>query len=127
MANVPELTAQQAYYILGKLIDERRVTASDVRRHLAAMWQEMSFLEKRIAELQGMAGSVHPVRAVKARLRRTRSRAVSPEVLKSRALQGQYIGLLKQIPEGDRKRFQDIARKSGREAAIVALKNRLGK
>jgi hypothetical protein len=47
--------------------------------------------------------------------------------LRSRALQGQYIGLLRQVPEGDRKRFQDIAKTKGREAAVAALRKRLGK
>lgn len=45
----------------------------------------------------------------------------------SRALQGQYIGLLRQVPKGNRKRFADIARTRGREAAVAALKKRLGK
>jgi hypothetical protein len=34
---------------------------------------------------------------------------------------------MRQIPEGDRRRFQDIARTKGRETAIAALKKRLGK
>jgi hypothetical protein len=52
---------------------------------------------------------------------------MTPEAQKSRALQGQYIGFLRQIPEGDRRRFQDIAKNQGREAAVAALKKRLGK
>lgn len=125
-ANLPALTAQQARYILMKLIDEGTVSAADIRRNLAGMWQEMSFLEKRLSELRGLAGSVHPVRRVKSAARRVR-KAVSPAAAKSRALQGQYIGLLRQVPDGDRKRFQDIARGQGREAAVRALKKRLGK
>lgn len=122
----PALTADQARYILEKLIDEGTVSAVDIRRHLAGMWQEMSFLEKRIAELRGVAGSVHPVRRVKAAARRVR-RAVSPAQRKSFAMQGQYIGLLRQIPEGDRRTFQDLAKEKGRQAAIAALKKRLRK
>ncbi len=125
-ATVPALTANQARYILEKLIDEGAVTAADVRRHLAGMWVEMNFLQKRIAELRAMAASVHPVRRVKSAVRRAR-RAVTPAMARSRALQGQYIGLLRQVPEGDRKRFQDLARGKGREAAVSALKKRLGK
>jgi O6-methylguanine-DNA--protein-cysteine methyltransferase len=126
-AKTAGVTAAQARYILEKLIDERKVSAADVRRHLAGMWQEMNFLERRLSELRGMAGSVRaPLRRVRARLSRVR-RPRSPEVVRSRAIQGQYIGLLRQIPEGDRKRFQDIARQKGRETAIAALKKRLGK
>jgi O6-methylguanine-DNA--protein-cysteine methyltransferase len=125
-ATLPPVTASQARYILEKLIDEGKVTAADVRRHLGGMWQEMNFLEKRLSELRGVAGQ--PARRVKAAVTRARARRkVSPEVLRSRALQGQYIGLLRQIPEGDRKRFQDIARDRGREVAVAALKRRLGK
>ena len=127
-ANVPPLTPNQARYILEKLIDERTVSAADVRRHLAGMWQEMTFLEKRIAELRGAAGTVQPVKRVKAAVKRVRRRRpVSPEVAESQRLQGQYLGYMRQVPEGDRKRFADIAKTKGREAAIAALKKRLGK
>ncbi len=118
VASVPPLTANQARYILEKLIDDGTVSAADVRRHLAGMWQEMSFIEKRLAELRGSARPVkHPsttVRAVMKRARRRRRRVVSPEVAASQRIQGQYLGLMRQIPEGDRRRFQDIARVNGR-------------
>lgn len=130
-ANVPALTPQQARYILEKLIDEKIVSAADVRRHLAGMWQEMSFIEKRLSELRGIAGSVHPVSKAKGAMRyatkRIRRRAVTAEVAASRKLQGAYLGRLRQIPEGDRKTFQDIAKTKGREAAVAAMKKRLGK
>jgi O6-methylguanine-DNA--protein-cysteine methyltransferase len=128
-AKVPAITADQARYILSKLIDERRVSAVDVRRHLASMGQEMSFLEKRLEELRAIAGALHPVRRVKAALKRVgkRRRKASPEVAASQKLQGQYLGYMRQIPEGDRKRFADIAKSKGREAAVAALKKRLGK
>jgi hypothetical protein len=118
-AKIPVLTSGQARYILEKLIDEGKVSAVDIRRHLAGMWQEMTFIEKRIAELRGVASSVNPLR----RVRRSASKALS----KSLALQGQYIGFLRQIPEGDRKPFQNLAREKGRAAAIAALKKRLRK
>ena len=130
-ANVPPLTANQARYILEKLIDDGTVSAADVRRHLAGMWQEMTFIEKRLSELRGIARPVkHPastVRAAVKRARRRRRRVVSPEVAESQRVQGQYLGLIRQVPEGDRRRFQDIARSRGRETAIAALKKRLGK
>ena len=126
IAKVQPLTANQARYILEKLIDEGKVTAEDVRRHLAGMWQEMTFMEKRLSELRAAAASVHPVRTAKRAARRVRAR-ITPAIQKSRALQGQYIGLLRQIPEGDRRRFQDIAKIKGRDVAVAALKRRLGK
>ncbi|HVS33896.1 MAG TPA: FaeA/PapI family transcriptional regulator [Thermoanaerobaculia bacterium] len=128
-ANVPPLTANQARYILEKLIDEGKVSAVDIRRHLAGMWQEMTFVEKRLSELRGIARPVkHPASRIRAAVKRAqRRRTVSPEVAASRQIQGQYLGLIRQVPEGDRRRFQDIARSKGREAAIAALKKRLGK
>ena len=125
-AEIQPLTATQARYILEKLVDEGKVTAGDITRHLAGMWQEMTFIEKRLSELRGAAGSVHPIRGAKKAARRVRAR-VAPAVQKSRELQGQYMGLLRQIPEGDKKKFQDIAKEKGREAAVEALKKRLGK
>ena len=129
-ANVPALTPQQARYILEKLIDEKVVSAADVRRHLAGMWQEMTFIEKRLSELRGIAGNVRPVSRAKGAVRRAAKRIrrpVTPEVAASRKLQGAYLGRLRQIPEGDRKTFQDIAKTKGREAAVAAMKKRLGK
>jgi O6-methylguanine-DNA--protein-cysteine methyltransferase len=120
------LTAGQARYILEKLIDEGKVKAEDITRLLAGMWQEMTFVERRLSELRGVTASVHPIEGAKRTARKVRAR-VAPAVRKSRALQGQYIGLLRQIPDGDRKRFQDMARDQGREAAVEALKRRLGK
>jgi hypothetical protein len=130
-AKIPALTAQQARYILEKLIDEHTVSAADVRRHLAGMWQEMTALEKRIAELRGLVGSVHPVRQVKAVVQRVAKRvkrtARTPEAAASRQLQGQYIAAIRQIPKTQRKRFTAIAKNDGREAAINAIKKHLGK
>lgn len=130
-AKVPALNGSQALYILGKLIDERSVSAADIRRHLAGMWSEMSVLEKRIAELRGMVGSLHPVRSAKKVVKRVVARAQraakTPEAAASRKLQGQYIAYIRQIPKRGRKRFAQIAKKDGREAAITAMKKELGK
>jgi len=130
-AEVPALTGSQALYILEKLVDEKKITAADIREQLAGMWREMSVLEKRIAELRGMVGSVHPVRAAKRVVKRVVARAKrtakTPEAAASRRLQGQYIAYIRQIPKRGRKRFAEIAKKNGREAAIAAIKKQLGK
>jgi hypothetical protein len=131
-ASLPSLTAAQALYILEKLIDERKVNAGDVRRHLGTLWQEMNFLEKRIAELKGIAAvAKHPVHeakvAVKKIQRRRRRRTVTAERAASQKVQGQYLGFLRQIPKTARKKFQDLAKTKGREAAIEEMKKKLGK
>src|SRR5688500_20228958 len=104
VASVPPLTANQARYSLEKLIDDGTVSAADVRRHLAGMWQEMSFIEKRLSELRGIARPVkHPsntVRAVVKRARRRRRRIASPEVAPSQRIQGQRPRHMRHIPAG---------------------------
>jgi hypothetical protein len=54
--------------------------------------------------------------------RRRRAR-ITPEQLASRQLQGRYLGLIRQIPANRRGQYQKIAKDSGREAAINAMKS----
>ncbi len=128
-AETPSLTGGQAKYILEKLIDEGKITAADLRRHFVSMWDEMSFLEKRISELRGMAEVVkHPVHEAKVAIRKVRNRkVVSAERAASQKVQGQYLGYLRQIPKKARKAYQEQAKKDGREAAIEAMRKKLGK
>lgn len=120
-ATTPELTAAQARYILEKLIDERKVTAADVQRHVAGMWDEMGVLEKRLAELRDAAEPLkHPVRAARkvgAKVKAA-ARRVTAERRASMKLQGRYLSLLRQIPEKQRARYQKLAKDEGRESAI---------
>ncbi len=127
---VPALTSAQARYVLEKLIDERKVSAADVRRHLGGMWREMSFLEKRLAELRSMIEPVkHPVRAVKRALTKAKRarRKLSATTRASYKLQGQYLGYMKQIAVKDRAKFKRMAKEQGREKAVAAMKKALGK
>ncbi|MEO8034865.1 MAG: FaeA/PapI family transcriptional regulator [Acidobacteriota bacterium] len=128
------LTAPQARYILEKLIDEGKVDALDVRRHLAGMWEEMTILQKRVAELRGFVEPAkHPVHTAKvavkdvARAVRRRSRKISEETRASYQLQGQYLGYMRQIPEQQRAKYKRLARDEGRETAVAAMKKVLGK
>ena len=64
---VPPLTGGQARFILERLIDERVVTAADIRRLLGQMWNEMNTIERRISELRAFAEPIrHPARAARA-------------------------------------------------------------
>jgi len=58
--------------------------------------------------------------------RRRRAR-ITPEQLASRQLQGRYLGLIRQIPASRRAQYQKIAKESGREAAINAMKSAVGR
>lgn len=59
--------------------------------------------------------------------RRRRRTAVTPAQMAARKIQGSYLGFIRQIPAGKRGRYQKIAKREGREAAIQALKAVLNK
>ena len=59
--------------------------------------------------------------------RRRRRKAVTPEQLASRQLQGRYLGLIRQIPASKRGQYQKIAKERGREAAVREMAQTLGK
>jgi hypothetical protein len=56
-----------------------------------------------------------------------RKRVVSAARQASQAIQGQYIGYIRQVAKKERPKFQKIAKEHGREKAIAAIKKRLGK
>jgi hypothetical protein len=127
---VSPLTASQTSYVLEKLIDEGKVTAADVRRHLSGMWKEMNSLERRLAELRAMMDPLrHPIRAIKkaAKSLGKAKRKISAKGRASYRLQGQYVAYIRQIPERERARFKKMAKQDGREKAVAEMKKRLGK
>lgn len=124
-AETPSITSHQALYILEKAIDDRKISAADVRRYISGMWEEMNFLERRIAELRDAGEPLrHPVRAARSIGKRVKraARKVSAEVAASRRLQGQYIAAIRQVPKNRRAKYAAIAKEKGREAAIAAIK-----
>jgi O6-methylguanine-DNA--protein-cysteine methyltransferase len=150
-----ELTPGQAQYVLGKLLAERLVSPAEVTSYLRNLGQEIADLERRIAELRAASGGASPaaeaprrrrrgrpprVKAVAestptpvsaparqpARKRRRRAK-ITPEQVASRQLQGRYLGLIRQVPSSKRGKYQEIAKEKGREAAIKALRDALGK
>lgn len=138
-----DLSPQQALYVLRRAIADRKLSRVDVNRYLKGVGQEISEMENRLAELRGMRpagtsgrrrGPGRPAGGGKARKGRGRAakkkrsgKAVSPEVQKSRQLQGRYLGLLRQVPERERGKFKKIAQNDSREKAVDALAKRLGK
>jgi hypothetical protein len=128
-AKVPAITPSQARYILEKLIDDGKVSAADVRQKLAGMWGEMSFVERRLAEIRGFASDIDPVRAVKKAAKQVkkvvararRKMKVSPQRAASMKLQGRYLSLIARVAKKDRARYQKMAKAQGREKAIAAM------
>jgi len=68
-----------------------------------------------------------PAAAPAAPGKRRRRARITPEQLASRQLQGRYLGLIRQIPASRRGQYQKIAKESGREAAINAMKSAVGR
>ena len=122
-----QLTPAQSHYVLGRLLEDRQVKSSTVSKLAGEMAGELEMLEARISMLRRLTGQAPP--SIRARLagRRKSTRAVSPEVMASRRLQGQYLGLIRQIPARGRKQFKRIAAEQGREAAVNALRKTLGR
>ncbi len=73
------------------------------------------------------AAGASPAAAPAAPGKRRRRARITPEQLASRQLQGRYLGLIRQIPASRRAQYQKIAKDSGREAAINAMKSAVGR
>ncbi|SRR5260221_10733168 len=151
------LSPGAAQYVLDRLVNDRRVSARDIEGYVRDMQGEIRALEEKLARLRAMTGptpSAPPVRrgpgrpprsaaavpegwvssgspqaapeAPRRRGRRAR-KAITPEQLASRKLQGRYLGLIRQIPASRRGQYQRIAKDESREAAIRAMEKALGK
>lgn len=131
-------SAAQLQYIVDRALAERRLTDAVINGYLQQLQEEIRDIEHRLQLLRDAAGARMPV----ARRGRSRGAAVPPVVAApskrrsarasskntaARKLQGQYIGFLRQLPEKERPKYQEIARTRGREQAIVAIRKALGK
>lgn len=147
--SIESLSPGQAQYVLTKLAEDRRIRQSDISSYLSRMDREIRELEERLGMLkdarQGTAAEAPaPTTASRRRrrsrksaaagptpARRTRKRAskskLSPETRASRALQGRYISLIKQMPENQRDKYKALVKKKGREEAIRRMEAALGK
>jgi hypothetical protein len=116
--------------ILEILVSAGRITWGEIARIT-----EMADLERRLKELKaaiGIRGGEVPVPHVRTsrrgpKLAKRRKGPVSAERRASQKLQGQYIAYLRQLPKSAHANFQKMAREDGREKAITAMKERLGK
>lgn len=115
-----QFTPQQAAYVVQRLISERRLVVGEVNRYLGEMREEMTSIEARISHLRSIAGATPRESAAKATAtnggatqRRRKQRAVSPEVLATRQLQGSYIRAIKKVPLSQRPAYKVIAKEKG--------------
>jgi hypothetical protein len=78
--------------------------------------------EAAIRAMQSVVGSGKPA-AGRGGKRRRRAAKLSGPQLASRKLQGQYLGLIRQVPASQRSRYSKIVKDKGREAAIKELQS----
>jgi O6-methylguanine-DNA--protein-cysteine methyltransferase len=121
------LSASNAKQILQDLIRDGKVLAADIARSL-----EIRKLEERLLALRGGGGrrGRRPGTAAKpaaAGGRKRRQRPLTAQQRASRQLQGRYLGLIRQIPAGQRGRYAKIAKDKGRESAIKEMQSALKK
>lgn len=138
--NQPSLTSTQARYVIDRLLADRRISPAEVAQYVAALPGEIRALEERLASLRATAnGGQAPAESAATAPKRGRTRRRSAASAKKganpqstavpawRKLQGSYIGYLRQFPESKRGKYQRIAKKDGRETAIMRMKKALGK
>lgn len=120
-------------YFLEYAIEEKKLSQADLNRYERRLKEELSNLRGKLAELEeAMSGAKdRAVRAVRkignevvAKTKKTRRKVkkASAEVMASRKLQGQYIAAIRTVPKNKRKKFADLAKEKGREAAIREIK-----
>jgi hypothetical protein len=112
------MNPHQASFILTKALAERKLTHHDVRRYQTQLQHEITELEVKIAALRSTQIGNDPSKNRKA------AKPVSRQVAASRKLQGRYLALIRQVPARQRGKYQRIAKKEGREAAIAAMEKR---
>jgi anti-sigma-K factor RskA len=118
------VTAGEALYVIDRLIKERRLKPSEVTRLVRDMHREIADLEQRLAALRQAAESARPPEnAARFSSRQPRKKPVTPEVARSRRLQGEYMGLLRHIRGSARARMKKLANDQGREAAVKAMRD----
>jgi len=122
------LSASDAKQILQDLIRDGKVLAGDIGRSL-----EIRKLEERLQALRSgggrrgrRPGTVAAKPAAGGR-RRRRQGPLTAQQRASRQLQGRYLGLIRQIPAGQRGRYAKIAKDKGRESAIKEMQSALKK
>lgn len=139
-ASMMSYTTGQLQYIVTRACNDGNLTERTIRGYLADLGKEIASIEARIQELRQLAtgsastdnAKARPPRAaasargLKAAKRPRRGRTSAKNVA-SRKIQGRYIAYLRQIPQKDRPRYQELAKTRGREVAIVAMQKTLGR
>ena len=146
-----DIAARDLSYAVSRLIAAGKTTVAEVARLAADRGDRIKALEKELAALKN--GTV-PAATASTGARRPAKRAAKPnaskkasaakagkvitrsdgrkftttaKVVAARKAQGQYLGYLRQMPEKEKARIKAIAKQKGVPAAVVAMKEMLGK
>jgi hypothetical protein len=134
-----ELTDGQAMFVLTRLVEDRRVSQTEVGRYVQEMEAEISALEDRLRRLrQAQSGapnggtrrrrataeeaSVQETTSTRrGKRRRKRHQNLSPERIARLKLQGHYLGMLRKMPKRQRAEYKKMFREQGLEATVLAM------
>lgn len=123
------LSAGQAQYVLERLARERVVSRAEISRYVSDMSREIAELEARLYKLREAAGDGaraggNSIPSAASPRRSGGRRPQSSVGLDAKRLGGRFAGLIRRLPEKDRKQYHEIKTMKGVEAAIKALQNR---
>jgi hypothetical protein len=108
--------------VLERLARDRVVSSAEIARYASEIPEEIAKLEARLYRLKGSASDGAGSSAASAG--RRKARRTSSAGLDAKRLGGRFAGLIRRLPEKDRKQYHEIKRMKGVEAAIRALQNR---
>lgn len=128
---VSKLTPSQAEYVLTQAVADRKLSYNDIVSYLGRIDRDIRDLEGRLENLRAVAGASTTRTAARRSGRKAGERGpvqplkkkpISAKHRVSMKLQGQYLGLLKQMPEARKAEIKKLTKGKGREAAIAAMK-----
>lgn len=117
----------QALYVLQRLRAEHVISDKEIARYLRELPDEMAAIEARLSALRAATAARPPMARIAG------DRTPSPNAptrrstrkgLAAKRLGGRFAGLIRRLPEKDRKQYHEIKSTKGVEAAINALQNR---
>jgi len=124
---ISNLSPGQAAYVLDRLLAERKIAPGEVSTYLADLAEEIRDIEVRLVALRVAAGSAkreNPAPQARTKAPRKLRKRQASSVLQ---LNGRYMGYYRQIPKRHQPVYSAMRKEQGIEAAITAMRARLGK
>lgn len=135
-STTPALTPDQAHYVLAQAVADRKLSYNDIVSYLARIKEDVRALEARLDNLRALTGNgivshakrlAHDVGPKAVRSERRRAKRITPAHRASMKLQGQYLGLLRQLPDARKVQIKKLAQEKGREVAISMMRRELNR